>query len=176
MQGAATGLLLLLPPLHIFFNLTPVNLSIGFGSWLFFYLAFYAMQIVVAFYIMGGFRFETLVLAAVSFPIYVRAMVNVIMNRQEKWHVTGRKDTIDSPFNYIVPQMLIFLFLLFTSAIGLVKAVYVESFSIAIFWNLCNTIIFGAFLVLAWKEHRVLVKDKKRQAIQPAITPEGSPA
>lgn len=161
LYGMATAMLLLLPPLHIFFNLTPVDLSITLGAWLFYYLAFYALQVVVAFYMMEGFRPETLMLAMVSFPIYVRALINVVLRREETWYATGKRD-IDSPYNYIVPQILIFLFLLFSSVVGVMKGLYLGSFSIALFWNVVNTGVFGSFLYIARLEHRQIKRNRER--------------
>ena len=47
------------------------------------------MQVIVALYTIGSFRWETLMLATASFPIYGRALVNAIINKDTKWHVTG---------------------------------------------------------------------------------------
>ena len=91
LTGIAPLLLLLVPPLQIYFNLAPMNLTITPRTWLLYYSGFYVMQIVVAFYTLGSFRWEVLMLAAVSFPIYARALVNAIFSRDQKWHVTGQK-------------------------------------------------------------------------------------
>ena len=50
-------------------------------------------------------------LAAVSFPIYTRALFNAITGKDQKWHVTGGKKA-KSPFNFMIPQVLVFVFLL----------------------------------------------------------------
>ena len=47
------------------------------------------MQILLAFATLGSFRWQVLMLAAVSFPIYVRALINAVLRREQKWHVTG---------------------------------------------------------------------------------------
>ena len=163
LHGLAISLLLLLPPLHIIFNISPVNLSIGFGAWLFYYLAFYAMQVFVAFYAMEGFRLEAIILAMVSFPVYLKALANVIRGRDVAWRATGDRGAAVSPFNFIVPQVLIFGFLSVISAVGIWKTVYTGALSLSLFWNLLNTLIFGAFLVIAWRE--------SRQAVRPQPAP-----
>ena len=89
LMGVAPGLLLLVPPLQIYFGLAPINSSVSFGTWLLYYLGFYCMQVIVALYTIGSFRWETLMLATASFPIYGRALVNAIFNKDQKWHVTG---------------------------------------------------------------------------------------
>ena len=71
------------------FDLRPVNLSIDVTTWLLFYAGFYLMQILLAFYTLGSFRWEALMLAAVSFPIYVQALINAFAGKQQRWHVTG---------------------------------------------------------------------------------------
>ena len=71
LTGIAPGLLLLVPPMEIFLDLHPVDLSVGFWQWLAVYAGFYLMQILLAFATLGSFRWQVLMLAAVSFPIYV---------------------------------------------------------------------------------------------------------
>ena len=78
LTGIAPGILLIVPALEIFFDLRPVNLDITWQTWLLFYAGFYLMQIVLAFYTLGSFRWEVLMLAAVSFPIYISALWNAI--------------------------------------------------------------------------------------------------
>lgn len=163
-HGFAVMLLFLLPPLHIFFNLSPVDTTIGLYSWLLAYLAFYGMQVLVAFYTMGGFKFEVLLLAMVSFPIYVRAMINGILRKDVGWQATGNKDDIDSPYNYIIPQILIFIFLLFTLMVGVWKAYYTGMIAVSLVWCLLNAIVFGGFIFTAVKEHRQMKKEAEKQS------------
>ena len=155
LNGLATFLLMFLPPLHIFFNLSPVNLTIGFATWLLFYLGFYGMQIVVAFYSMEGFRLDTIVLAMASFPIYMKALFNVLRGHDVAWQATGSADQRDNPLNFVNSQILLFLFLAFTSGFGAWKVYYTGVFSLSLVWNLINTFIFGAFLVVVFKERRL---------------------
>lgn len=170
LHGVAMALLMLLPPLHILFNISPVNLSVGFGAWLFFYMAFYVMQVLVAFVTMGGFRLETVLLAMVSFPVYLKALGNVLRHRDVAWAATGNRSTMQSPFNFIVPQMLIFGLLVIISVIGIWKSVYTGTLALSLFWNLLNTAIFGAFMVAAGRESRRLRRDAHR-AEEPAAAP-----
>ncbi len=144
----------MLPPLQIFFNLTPVNLHIPLLTWALYYSGFYVMQILVAFYTMGGFRLETLMLANASFPIYIKACFNALFHREQAWHVTGRLGKTESPFNYIIPQVLFFVFLLGTTAVGIWKSDYTHALSLSLFWNMVNTIVLGSFVVVAYREGR----------------------
>jgi cellulose synthase (UDP-forming) len=153
--GGITPLaLLLVPPLQIFFDLTPMNIHLSPLAWALFYAGFYGMQILVAFYTLGSFRWEVLMLATVSFPIYWRALVNAAFHREQSWHVTGTKVTATSPFNFIMPQVLFFAFLLLTSAVGAWKDVSHGSLSLALIWNITNTAILGAFVLTAAREGR----------------------
>jgi cellulose synthase (UDP-forming) len=154
LYGFAVMGLLLLPPLHIFFNLSPVNLSISLGSWFVYYLGFYGMQVFLAFYTMASFRLETIVLGTVSAPIYVRAFFNALLGKEEAWQATGNKDGYDSPFNYIFPQLFIFLGLVFTSLVGIWKTYYYQDVSLSLFWCLLNTVVFGIFIVIALREEK----------------------
>jgi cellulose synthase (UDP-forming) len=163
LNGIAAFLLLLLPPLQIFFNLTPVNLHISTLTWALYYCGFYVMQIVVAFYTMGGFKLETLMLANASFPLYIRAFFNALFKRDRGWHVTGRIGKIDSPFNYIIPQVLVFIFLLGTSAVGYWKANYTHEFSLSLFWNAVNTVVLGSFVFEAFREGRRLRRTARQE-------------
>jgi cellulose synthase (UDP-forming) len=70
------------PPLEIYFDLRPVSVGLGLSTWLLFYLGFYGMQVVLAFFTLGSFRWECLMLATVSFPIYGRALLNVLVGRE----------------------------------------------------------------------------------------------
>ena len=65
--------MLLVPPMEIYLDLHPVDLSVSVWQWVAVYSGFYLMQILLAFATLGSFRWEVLMLAAVSFPIYVRA-------------------------------------------------------------------------------------------------------
>jgi len=152
LTGIAPGLLLLVPPLEIFFDLRPVNLSIGWTTWLLFYAGFYVLQILLAFYTLGSFRWEVLMLAAVSFPIYLQALYNALIGKEQKWHVTGSKSRADSPFNFIIPQVLVFVFLACTSVVALWRDSSNGQFSLATAWTLTNTFILGSFMVVALRE------------------------
>lgn len=160
MYGFAVMALLLLPPLHIFFNLTPVNLSISFESWLVYYLGFYGIQVFLAFYTMGSFRFETVVLGTVSAPIYIRAFFNALFGKEESWQATGNKGGVDSPLNYIFPQLFIFLGLLFTSIVGAWKVYYYQAISLSLFWCILNTAVFGIFIAITLREQKRIQKQQ----------------
>jgi cellulose synthase (UDP-forming) len=153
--GIVPLLLLAVPPLEIYFDLRPVNLSVTWDTWLLFYLGFYGLQILLAFNTMGSFRPETLLLASVSFPIYLRALINVLEGRDQRWHVTGaRKTRALSPFNFIVPQVLTFVFLALTSVVAIYKDVGNMTLTLATAWNVTNAIVLGIFVAAAWREER----------------------
>lgn len=155
LTGIAPGILLLVPPLHIYLDLTPVTLTVTPETWLFYYLGFYGLQIVIAFVTLGTFRWETLMLAAVSFPIYFGALRNVLLGRQQKWHVTGAGGKRSSPFAFIIPQVLFFTFLLMTSIVGGWKAWMTSSVDLALAWNVTNTLVIGVFILTAFRESLV---------------------
>jgi cellulose synthase (UDP-forming) len=161
LTGIATALLLLVPPLEIFFDLRPMNLSITAGTWALYYAGFYLLQIGLAFYAVGSFRFETLLLAACSFPIYLKALGNVVTGRKTAWSATGAAGTASSPFNYVVPQMLAFLFLALTSAVGVWRDVDNGIVTLGSAWNITNTLILGAFLTFAAREARRMRREAK---------------
>jgi cellulose synthase (UDP-forming) len=154
LNGIAPALLLAVPPLQIYFDLTPVALGVPTSTWLMYYAGFYFMQVVVALYTMGSFRWETLMLASSSFPIYIQAMWNAITRRERQWHVTGSAGGARSPYNYTFPQVLVFLFLLLTTFVGAWKAYVTGSFNVALAWNALNTIVLGIFLSVTHGEAR----------------------
>ena len=84
MTGVAPALLLLVPPLQIFLNLSPVDLDVPVTTWALYYAGFYVMQILVALFTMGSFRWETLILSAASFPIYLRALWNALVGETRR--------------------------------------------------------------------------------------------
>lgn len=155
LTGIAPLLLILVPPLQIYFNLTPMNLTITPLTWVLYYSGFYVLQIVLAFYTLGSFRWQVLLLAAVSFPIYTRALVNAIFRRDQKWHVTGQKGAYRSPFAFMMPQVLVFEFLLITTVVGAWKDLGNGYPSLALAWNATNTVILGGFVLTAWREGHV---------------------
>jgi cellulose synthase (UDP-forming) len=150
--GITPLLLLMVPPLEIYFDLRPVNLTVTWLTWLLFYLGFYGLQIMLAFNTMGSFRPATLVMATVSFPIYIRAFVNVFAGREQKWHVTGAAGKRVSPFNFMIPQVLVFVFLLLTSVVAVTKDVGHGTITLATAWNLTSTLVFAVFIGAAMKE------------------------
>lgn len=162
MNGIAPALLLAVPPLQIYFDLTPVALGVPTGTWLMYYAGFYFMQVVVALYTMGSFRWETLMLASASFPIYIQALWNAITRRERQWHVTGSAGGNRSPFNYTFPQTLVFLFLLLTTLVGLWKAEVTGSLNVALAWNALNTVVLGIFLTVTWREAREARTNRRR--------------
>ncbi|MFW2512897.1 glycosyltransferase [Demequina sp. SO4-13] len=153
LTGIAPLILLMLPPMDIFFDLQPMTLETSALTWLLYYAGFYALQILFAWYTLGSFRWQTLTLAAVSFPIYVKALANALRGKDVGWQATGTAKS-GSPFNFIVPQVLIFTFLLLTSAVGIIRDVGNGTLSLATAWNVTNTIILGTFLVAAAREGR----------------------
>ena len=164
LTGIATALLLLVPPLEIFLDLRPMTLSITPLTWALYYAGFYLMQIALAFYAVGSFRFETLLLAACSFPIHLKALANVITGRKTAWSATGAAGSASSPFNYVVPQMLVFLFMVLTSAVGVWRDLDNGVVTLASAWSITNTLIVGSFLTFAARESRSLKREVRVQA------------
>ncbi|PFG37965.1 cellulose synthase (UDP-forming) [Georgenia soli] len=172
--GLVTFALLLLPPLQIFLDLTPIATDLPLWEWALYYSGFYVMQIVVATYTIGSFRWETLLLSTVSFPMYIRAMAGALLGRDRAWHVTGRAGRAASPFNYIVPQMLMFLALVVTSVVGLWKAEWSSTITLALVWNTVNALALAAFLGIAVREALALRRTERPVPPTHAATP--SPA
>jgi cellulose synthase (UDP-forming) len=154
LHGVATALLFVLPALYIVFNLSPINNNLQFSHWILLYGGFYGLQIALASYCMKGFRTETLILSTVIFPVYLRALINGLFKKDVRWNVTGQAVNTDSPFNYIVPQMLLFVFLLLVDMIAITNFYQTASFSVALLWNFINTYVFGYFIYLAYRENR----------------------
>ena len=153
--GITPFLLLMVPPMEIFFDLHPVDLTVTPLTWFLFYAGFYGLQMLLAFHTMGSFRIETLVLATVSFPIYIAALLNVFSGREQKWHVTGGSGRRSSPFNFMIPQVMVFTFLLLTSFVAISKDIGHQNLTLATAWNVTNTILIGVFIAAAFREsHR----------------------
>lgn len=152
LTGIAPGLLLFVPALEIFFDLRPVVLGTTFATWLLFYAGFYLMQIILAFYTLGSFRWEVLILAQSSFPIYYQAFINAFSGKEQKWHVTGGAAKRTSAFNFIRPQVYLFTFLALTSVVAFWRDFYNQQLSLATAWNVTNAFTLGLFLVVAFRE------------------------
>jgi cellulose synthase (UDP-forming) len=154
LTGIAPLLLLLVPPLEIYFDLRPIQMDTSVLTWLLFYAGFYVIQIFVAFFAVGSFRWETLMLATTSFPIYVAALRNVIYGREQKWTSTGDRSKVSSPFNFIIPQLLFFAFLALTSVVAVWRDLGNGAPSLATAWNVTNTLILGGLVLTAIRESR----------------------
>ncbi len=161
LTGIAPGVLLLVPVLEIFFDLRPVSLNVGIDQWFLAYAGFYGLQIVLAFFTLGSFRIEVLMLAASSFPIYIKAFMNVVIGRDTAWSVTGASKRAASPFNFLTLQVVTFVILLATTAVGIWRDVLNSQVSVATVWAGLNTVILGAFLLVAMAEARRLRRDDK---------------
>lgn len=161
-NGFAIAVLLLLPILQIFFNLTPISLEIPFWEWAALYSGFYLSQIFLSMYTMGGLKVETLMLSAASFPIYIKAFFNALLNRDEAWKATNRVDSYDSPFNYIRMQTYIFIFLALSTVVGIWKSIYTSEFSVSIAWCGLNALIFGYFVFVAVRESRQMRRGTRK--------------
>ena len=151
LTGICPLLLLLVPPLEIYFDLRPMNLTITPLTWALYYFGFYAMQILLAWFVVGSFRWETLTLATASFPIYSKALWNVITGKDVGWHVTGAGSS-RSPFDFIVPQLLFLLFLTLTSVVAIARDVQNGEPTLATAWNVTNTVILALFVGAAARE------------------------
>ncbi|MGY4857563.1 glycosyltransferase family 2 protein [Cryobacterium sp. AP23] len=170
LTGIAPLLLLAVPPLEIFFDLRPMNLSTSLATWLVYYAGFYLMQVALAFYTMGSFRWETLMLAAASFPIYLAALVNVVTGTEQQWRATGNRSQVSSPFNFMIPQVLVFVFLLLTSVVAVWRDLGIGAPTLATAWNVTNTVILGSFIGAALHESRAtklsLAAERRRVSIR----------
>lgn len=152
LTGIMPGVLMLVPALEIFFDLRPVTLGTSVLSWFLFYAGFYLMQVVLAFYTLGSFRWQVLLLAAASFPIYHQALVNAFIGKEQKWHVTGARTKKASPFTFIRPQVYLFTFLVLTGLVGIWRDLNNSQFALATAWSLTNAALLGAFLLGALRE------------------------
>ncbi len=155
LTGIAPMILLLVPAFEIYFDLRPMTVNVSVLGWFLYYAGFYVMQILLAFYTLGSFRWQTLTLAMVSFPIYVKALYNVLTGRDVGWQATGTARN-NSPFNFVVPQTLFFLFLTLTSVVAILRDVANGVLTLATAWNLTNTFILGAFLLSVARDARLL--------------------
>jgi cellulose synthase (UDP-forming) len=155
LTGIAPLLLIMVPPMEIFFDLRPMNLHISVLQWFLFYAGFYLLQIALAFFTLGSFRWEVLMLASVSFPIYVKALWNVLSGKDTAWNVTGGK-AASSPFNVIVPQVLFWVFLSLTSLVAIWRDWDNRVLTLATVWNLINTAVLSGFLLAALREARAI--------------------
>lgn len=163
LTGIAPGLLLFVPALEIFFDLRPVNLEVGPLTWFAFYAGFYLLQILLAALTLGTFRWEVLMLAQCSFPIYVRALANAFARADTKWSVTGALGRRASPFNFMIPQLLVWFFLVWTTAVSILRDITLGYLNVATAWNGINLLALSAFVAVALGE----LRRERRQEVNP---------
>lgn len=176
LSGIATGVLLFVPALEIFFDLRPIAVAVGPLEWALYYSGFYILQILLSALILGTFRPEVLLLSAASFPIYIKAFRNALYGIDVKWSVTGTTGGRASAFNFIMPQVLTFVFLLVTSAVGIWRDLLMSTLNIATFWSVVNTFVLGLFVWTAWREDRLRSRPQASRALHPAASLEALPA
>ncbi|MBH0129201.1 glycosyltransferase [Salinibacterium sp. NK8237] len=174
LTGISPLLLMMVPALEIYFDLRPMNLSTTVVTWMLYYAGFYVIQIVLAFYTMGSFRWETLMLATVSAPIYLAALINVLTGKEQSWSATGDRTKVSSPFNFMIPQVLFFVFLLLTSVVAVFRDIDNEVLTLATAWNVTNTFIMGSFVAAAAREHVSL--GRAHRLTTRALSTKGAPA
>lgn len=146
--GATVALLFFVPPIAIFMDMTAINASGPLLDWLLHYLAFYGFYFGITIYCMSGFKFETLVLASASFPTYLKALWSVVAGRTVGWKATNQR-TSEKPLNYLVPQILVGIFLAASSIFGVYLVIGGHPLSLALLWNIFNTYIFGYYIRMA---------------------------
>ncbi|WP_146084579.1 glycosyltransferase family 2 protein [Rathayibacter sp. AY1F8] len=160
--------LIVLPPLQIYLNITPVSLEVPLVEWILFYCGFYVLQIGLALFIIGSFRWETLLLSTVTFPMYTKAFFLALAGRKPAWTSTGATGQAASPFNFIKVQMVFLVFLAATSVVGFLKAEWTAEYSVALAWNVLNTLTLGAFAVIAAREHVLLKRAARAEVVAPS--------
>lgn len=149
LTGIAPGIPLFVPALEVFFDPHPVNSAVSVLTW----LAFLRRLLPVADSACGAHpgQLEVLLLAANSFPTYLRALRNAFTGVDTKWHVTGTT-TRSSAFNFIIPQVLTFVFLLGTSIVSIWRDLTPGQLNVATFWSVVNTVAIGALIGVAFHE------------------------
>ena len=155
--------LIVLPPMQIYLNITPVSLEVPLLQWILFYCGFYVLQIGLALFIIGSFRWETLLLSTVTFPMYTKAFFLAVAGRKPSWTSTGATGQAASPFDFIKVQMVFLVFLSATTVVGFLKAEWTAEYSVALVWNILNTLTLGAFAVIAAREHIALKRAAKAE-------------
>ncbi len=78
----------------------------------------------------------------------------------------------------MIPQVLIFTFLLLTSGVAIVKDIGHETLTLATAWNVTSTIVLGVFILAAMKEsHLARVTQPARPEVYPTFArrPAGRP-
>ena len=159
--GIAPGLLMLVPLMEVFFDLRPVTLAVKWYEWALFYPGFYVMQIVLAAVIAGTFRWEVLLLAANSFPIYIKAFFNALLKVDTKWAATGATKGRTSAFNFIMVQVWAFVLMVGTSIVSIYRDYSMGHLNVATFWCVLNAVFLGAFVVTAFLENHQKKQERK---------------
>ena len=66
--------------------------------------------------------------------------------------MTGGASKTSSPFNFMIPQVLVFFFLLLTSLVAIWRDLDNSQLTLATAWNVTNTLILGSFMIVACRE------------------------
>jgi len=180
----ATGIvplvLLMVPPMQIYFDLAPISSATSVAGWLLFYAGFYGTQVLIALWSMGSFRWEVMLLSIVTFPAYLAALWNALMARDQAWQATGAATSAPrgrrrpSAVASVIPQLITAVFLALTSAVGVWKLTFTTDGALALVWNGLNTVIFGGFVLHVIVDD--LVGRRRRRDSRRGVTGGGAPA
>ena len=140
------ALLLFVPPLEIYFDLRPVNISCHAGD-----LGAVLRRLLRHAdrpRVLRGRLVQGRDAAALQrrVPDLRQGAHNVLLGRKTTWKATGARSAVDSPFNYIVPQMLMFLFLALTSVVGVWRDLDNGVLTLATAWNVTNGLVLLVFI------------------------------
>lgn len=162
LTGIVPLVLLVVPPMQIYLDLAPISAGTSVGTWLVFYLGFYGTQVLIAFFSMGSFRWEVMLLSLITFPAYIRALLNAATSREQTWQATGSRRRPSSPFQSVIVQVLATVFLAVTTVVGAWKLTYTTDGALALIWNGLNTLIFMGFCVQVAAEARRARASRRR--------------
>ena len=136
-------------------------------TWALYYAGFYVMQVVVALFTMGSFRWEALIMATASFPIYLRALWNALAGG------TPRGTRPDGPARG--GRLAVRVHRAATPRPPVpgpdhrgwaVEGLVTQEVALSLVWNALNTLVFAIFVSAAWRERR----DRRARATGPVDT------
>ena len=79
-----------------------------------------------------------------------------------------RKRRRSSPFNFMIPQVMVFTFLFLTSFVAISKDIGHQNLTLATAWNVTNTIVIGVFIAAAFRESHRAKAAARRERERPS--------
>ena len=144
--GLAVAILILLPVLYLFFDIIPIHAQSS--SWLIHFLPYFLAQFILIYHVKGRVRWQVIALSMATFPIYIKAMWNVLLNKQHSWQVTNKAGgSKRAGFHTVLNQVCCAVVMVTAASLALLINTPSVALFISVTWTFLNVCILGRLII-----------------------------